>query len=130
MKGAYSLVSGLYVGALRKMALERQQDLHEQEEEKKREAAQMTMREMTSEVSGVSWPAGDRDRAQSRASNTGVFCHPSLPYLPHPTLEFTAILAQPTSSYTGFFCQPTLSYLILPKPTSSNPILHCSLLPS
>ena len=46
------------------------------------------MREMTSEVSGVSWPAGDRDRAQSRASNTGFFCHPSLPYLPHPTLDF------------------------------------------
>ena len=39
MKGAYSLVSGLYVGALRKLALERQQDLHEQEEEKKREGS-------------------------------------------------------------------------------------------
>ena len=126
------------MGALRKMALERQQDLHEQEEEKKREAAQMTMREMNAEVSGVSWPAGDRDRAQRRASNTGSSCYP--PVLP-PTTS-TAILPHPTSSYKSHFQESTLQVGILslqqysplvppdfcllyfwqPSPTSSYPI--------
>ena len=82
------------------------------------------------EVSGVSWPAGDRDRAQSRASNTEFFCHPSLPYLPHPTLDFTAILPHPTSSSLSLSSElplvssPPLAHASLadaPRPSSSAP---------